>query len=280
MKTSLQLLRIYAFFTGCLYLAFSGGFITADGVLFGLCENFFASYPMLFMMISGSLLLGKKPYGAGKFYLNRIIKIGIPFAVSSFVCLAVKIGFSVSFGFLRDFTMTFLTGMIDERYSFLYKIFIFYLMAPFLSGMLEALNDKSKKALLILIVCYFAFFDICVLTDMRLAIRGYPFLNLYAYAIAGYLVSHIGFGAKHQKGLLLAGAVGLAVSSLEFLFLDGRNWALDTYCPTRFFICIGIYLLFTRMHIPDGKLKKGIDTAGRMTYYASLLVPPLLCFFT
>lgn len=282
MKSSLQLLRIYALLTGCMYLVLSGGFITgADGSMpMGLLRNFLASWPMLFMMLSGEFLLGKQTRSAGRFYLERIIKIGIPFVISSFVCLAVKIGFSVSLGFLRDFTKMFLTGMIDERYSFLYDIFLFYLMVPFLSAMLEALDEKGKKALLVLIVCYFAFFDICVLTDMRLAVRGYPFLNLYAYAITGYLISHVEFSKGWKKGMILAGAVSLIISSLEFLFLNGRNWALDTYCPTRFFICIGTYLLFGQIPISEGRFEKGINAAGRAVYYVSLLVPPLLCLFT
>lgn len=275
MKASYQLLRILACISAsvCYIIHYFHMDSSAVGtVLF----HVLVSYQALFFMLSGRFLLEKYDGNIPGFYWRRFYKIAIPFLIASLVALIAKIGFSVSLGFIRDYVKGVCFGGIEEAYGFMYGLFVFYLVVPFLSVMVKALGEKEKRALLYLLVGYFVFFDLCVILDLRLFIVTYPFLNLIGYALMGYLIDYISLKDKAYKGILIAGGVAVVVSTLEKLICPDLNWALDTYCLTRALMCLAIYLFVTRRKIPEGRLSKGIVAVGNATYYFALALPILI----
>lgn len=272
MKTSYQVLRILACISAsfCYIISyFHIDQMTVGTVIF----HVLVSYQALFFMLSGRFLLEKYDGNPGKFYADRIRKIGLPFLIASLIALVTKIGFSVSFGFVKDYVKGVCLGTIEETYSFMYSMFVFYLVVPFLAVMVKALTEKERRSLLYLLVGYFVFFDLCVVLDLRLFIVTYPFLNYIGYALIGYLIDHISLKEKEYKGILVAGAVAAVVSCVEAVVCPDLNWALDSYCLTRVLMCLAIYLVVTRRKIPEGKVADGICMLGKMTYYVALALP-------
>lgn len=275
MKVSYQLLRILACVSAsvCYILYyFHMDSSTVGTVLF----HVLVSYQALFFMLSGRFLLDKYDGNILGFYWRRFYKIVIPFLFASFVALICKIGFSVSLGFAKDFIKGVCLGNIEEAYGFMYGLFVFYLVVPFLSVMVKALSRKEKQALLYLLIGYFVLFDLCVVLDLRLFIVTYPFLNLIGYALIGYLIDHIDLTKKAYWKILIAGVIALFVSVLEKLICPDLNWALDTYCLTRALMCLAIYLFVTKRKLEHENTNKVIGVLGRATYYVALVLPVLV----
>ncbi len=275
MKVSYQALRIFACISAsvCYIISYFHMDSSAVGtVLF----HVLVSYQALFFMLSGRFLMEKYDGDMAGFYWRRFYKIGIPFLVASLIALTTKIGFSVSLGFARDFVKGVCFGNIEEAYSFMYGLFVFYLVVPFLSVMVKALGEKEKHALLYLLVGYFVFFDLCVVLDLRLFIVTYPFLNFIGYALMGYLIDYIDLSKKAYRGILIAGGLALLVSTLEKIICPDVNWALDTYCLTRALMCLAVYLFVTRRKFENTKINQGICAVGNLTYYVALALPILV----
>ena len=275
MKVSYHLLRILACISAsvCYIIHYFHMDSSAVGtVLF----HVLVSYQALFFMLSGRFLLEKYNGNFVSFYWRRFYKIVFPFLIASFVALVCKIGFSVSLGFAKDFVMGICFGNIEEAYGFMYGLFAFYLVVPFLSVMVKALEEKEKIALLCMLVGYFVFFDLCVVLNLRLFIVTYPFLNLIGYALMGYLIDRIRLTKKAYWRIVIAGAVAVVVSTLEKLICPDLNWALDSYCLTRALMCLAIYLLVTRKNLKHENVNKVICVLGKATYYVALALPVLI----
>lgn len=275
MKVSYQLLRILACISAsvCYIMHYFHMDSSAVGtVLF----HVLVSYQALFFMLSGRFLLEKYDGNFVSFYWRRFCKIGIPFMIASLIALITKIGFSVSLGFAKDFIKGVCFGNIEEAYSFMYGLFVFYLVVPFLSVMVKALDEREKCALLGLLIGYFVFFDLCVVLDLRLFIVTYPFLNFVGYALMGYLIDHVDLSPKMYRGVLIAGGLALLVSTLEKLICPDVNWALDTYCLSRALMCLAVYLFVTRRRFENVQINKGLCVAGKSTYYVALALPILV----
>lgn len=295
MKISYQLLRIIACICACFYLIIDvldvGG--NSHGIL--VLKNLFVSYQPLFFMLSGRFILERYDGKLSKFYLRRFLKIVLPFLVASGIALMSRIGFSVSFGFVKDYIKGICFHTIEPSYSFMYVMFVFYLIAPFLARMVQSLSEKERRQFILLLTGYFVFFDICVIADLRLSIASYPFINMFAYALLGYLIDFISLTGKERKAICVMGVFALFVSSAEVLFMPEVNWAIDSFCLTRVLICMMVYLAVTGIKFldmnevsdintnrnnpkkPSGrKTARMINVAAKSTYYVALFLPILL----
>lgn len=212
-------------------------------------------YTILFFMLSGRFLLAGYQNNTKEFYIRRVIKIVLPFCVFSLLSLILQIGFSISFGFLKDYVTRLLTGTIEPAFSGMNVLFTFYLVLPFLAKMVQTLTSKERLSLLWVIGGYFTFFDICVLAGVKLNMASFPFLNMIGYALVGYLLDHCAMSAKQEKRLMILGVVAFGIAICEILFMPGVNFSIDTYCLTRYLTAIGVYLFVTRIPLPS--MEKG-----------------------
>lgn len=91
---SYVLLRIIAGIIACFDLIFSLFENTFSEMTTTFAHHVLGICQMIFFMLSGRFLLAKKYENLTKFYLGRIIKIGIPFLLASLLILISQIGFS------------------------------------------------------------------------------------------------------------------------------------------------------------------------------------------
>ena len=123
-----------------------------------LVKHYSDSINGLMYMYIGIILLSQFDGNYRKFYLNALRKMILPFVIGSILLLIQKIGFSISITYLKDCITGIVFGTITENYWFLYKILGIYLVIPPLNIMLTALEEKQKKQLFCLILCYYGFF--------------------------------------------------------------------------------------------------------------------------
>lgn len=284
MNIAYILLRFFAGFLACVdqsIAAFGQNFSDTE-LLF--LHHFFGIYQILFFMLSGRFLLAKEYADYKRFYVRRILKIGLPFIVFSFLSLTLQIGFSVSLGFAKDFCRGFLTGTISDDFSFMYLLFTFYLVVPFLAKMVQSLDVSKRISLLFVIGGYYTFFDFCVITDSKLSIASFPFLNLFGYALAGYLLDHIQLSKKKERLLIIIGFFALLVSYLEICLCPGVNWSIADFSLTRYLTAVGLWLLLSRnsfaicIQKTDTVNDKVLRLMNNSIYYFTMLVLLMLQF--
>lgn len=237
-------------------------------------ENLLVSVNGLFFMISGNELL-ESYRGSLKEYFWGLVKfLLIPLCLGTFVSLVSQIGFSVSFGFAKDFLKGLLLGTVEEEYWMLYTLIGYALVAPFFHRMLYSMPERDKRQLLYLMLGYFGFFTTGVILGYKIAIFEYPFLSWLAYFIMGFLVRHISWSEKERKGLYLLGCSALLISSAEAVCFEGINWVLDSFCISRAGICILLYLLSGSKQVEDSRKKD--NKIGEGIRYAVFLLLPIV----
>lgn len=254
-KISYRYFQIILSFAACVYMLQS---FYMDNNLQGaslILQNALASVTGLSFMLSGCFLLERSEEGLWFFYKKRILRILPAFLLFRFFSLVSQIGFSVSVAFLKDYLKRLLTKGMEPCDWFFYSLWGFYLMAPFFARMLRRLERAEKKGLLFLLLGYFLFFNLGVIAGYRIAVSSYPFLNWTAYALMGYLVGHADLSKKQYYFGFLFGAFCLLVSSMECVYMPGKNWSLDSYCLSRAGICIGIFLI-PSWSIEEGSARK------------------------
>lgn len=278
MKISCSFFRIILCISACIYL-FTDRALTADSsVVLIIMHNILDSYYPLIFMLCGVIFLEMYNGSIASFYLKGFFTIVLPLLAASFISLVVQIGCSVSFGFVKDYIRGIVLCSIEPDYLFLYSVIVLYVLAPFFSNMMHILSQKEKRCFFVLIVGYFAFFDFFVLTDMKLAIIGYPFLNITGYAMLGYLTNHIEWKEKEIKALIFSGIISCVISCIEAVFVPDWNWSLDLYCLTRAGMCTAICYILSGVKISNDKSEKIILGFGKSAYYILLLFPIILRF--
>nr|MBQ8251857.1 hypothetical protein [Lachnospiraceae bacterium] len=206
-------------------------------------RNILVSVWALFFMLAGNMLFDDYNGDLKQYYLKKsVCKYILPFVLASLGMLISKIGFSVSFGFAKDFIKNFISGTICEDYWICYEVIGMYLIAPFFKRLTDGLNDKEKRWFLFTIVFYFALFSCAVWFSFKFALDGYPFANWVAYAVSGYLVVNIDWKKAEKVWIYVVGILSVLVSAAEVVFWPGRNWSLDSFSLTRILMCLAIML--------------------------------------
>jgi len=203
-----------------------------------------------------------------KYYINGILMWLAPFAAVSLILLVKQIGFSISLGFAKDYIKGFLGASIEGDYWFIYKLTGFYLVAPFFAKMLNAMSQKEKRSLLMVIVSYIAFFDVGIIFNYRIVIDCFPFLSWLLYLVLGYLVLYIDWNEKENRIIAYLGVVSIIISSMEVIYFPDVNKVIDDLCLTRIAMCAAGFLFLK-------KYLQGLKRRWDIPVYLTFLLLPL-----
>lgn len=102
----------------------------------------------IFFMISGALML-KEEQDTGKMLKKTFLRIIIPLFIFS-ALIYFKDNLSISVSNILEFFNQFLKGSILIPYWYLYSLIGIYIMTPFISTLVNNLDDKKYKQLIIL----------------------------------------------------------------------------------------------------------------------------------
>lgn len=166
----------------------------------------------------------------------------MPLLLASWIMLERQIGFSISLTYIKDLGKGFLFRTICDAYDLYYQMFGLFLVAPFLQKMLDGLSEREKRWFLGVLTGYIAFFSLGIWFSFRVVFTGYPFLNWITFALCGCLIRRISWKRWERRLLLGAGVLAFLVSTTEMLWFAGKNWAIDSFCLTRLFLCMAIFM--------------------------------------
>lgn len=156
----LDILRIIAsVFVICVHtVSLAASQVPVSGIAYHILEIFdflFLSCNLLFVMISGALLLPVRDESTGAFYKKRLGKILIPLVVYYILYVCAKEGISWIFpDHWLPLLKRILTGAPEEAPHFwlVYVIFWLYVLTPFLRWMMQHIPDSVLSG--VIAVCF------------------------------------------------------------------------------------------------------------------------------
>ncbi len=168
---------------------------------------------LLFVMISGALLLGWKEEGWGEFFKKRFLKVLLPLAVyGMFYLKGCCISKADLISWISYGIQTFISGdFVKGRHLWLIYVLLglYITVIPF-RYMLREMKEDAKKALAIVILLCLLVDTIGKLIGIEVGISA--FLGSWAgIFIMGYLINQP-WMRKYDIMLLIAGVIALAVS--------------------------------------------------------------------
>ena len=185
----------------------------------------------LFIMITGTLLLGKKEK-MQILFKKRILRIVVTLIVFSFFYYILNIykdegiSFSIS-EFLRDL----LSGSIQDSFWYLYLYLGLLLMLPFLRKMVISCGNRELQYFLLLqFVLETGGGVFSFLTDIEINENLYVVNTYVFYLLAGYYLGRrVDVGRKEKRWGFISGAVIIFCLVGTFLFAKLDLWRKGVY---------------------------------------------------
>lgn len=207
--------------------------------------SLFCCCNLLFMMISGALLLNGKNESIWLFYKKRFLKVGIPcFAYYCFYCFYIN-GITAFYpdkwlALIGSFTAN-NTGM-TPHFWLVHVILVFYITAPFFAIMMKAMTEAQKVSLAVLVFilhCLFTYMPYCQINFLVI-----PFLSSWeSIFILGYFCTTK--SAMKYYRLIMAGG-GLSVLFVVYAVYTMEDFPALLYnnAPTMLMIASAVFLFF------------------------------------
>lgn len=200
--------------------------------------------PSLILVCYGYRLLEK--YITNREHIGEVMRILLSCLLAQGICYILQndIRFSIMYGY--HFVRSVIAAPLLDSISKWYELFIFGLCVPFLSCMLTHLNEALKRSLLFLIIGYFTFFTIEIFGGITLKIACYPFLNIWGYILAGWLLFHIEWKKREKIKGFICWIVSLLLLELEYLYYPNASQMEDFYFVFRCVVVLGIFCILNR----------------------------------
>lgn len=236
----------------------------------------------LFFMMSGFLLLRKPIENIGAFYKHRFLKIAAPFLLYDIFYYVFLTSGKHSVG---DFIADLCVSGSAYHLWFIYSILALYLLAPFISRLLAACDEKAV----------FVFFLLAIAqTTLK------PFLNLLCgerlwiyftddgivgylgYMILGYALGKFELPKKARVAICLLGVLSFAVTPLfsakqlasgETPFFNG-GYTLNHYIEAA-----ALFLAAKKFFTVDRKFITRLSVLSMDTYFIHVFFLEKLRFF-
>ncbi len=206
----------------------------------------FVSCNLLFVMISGALLLPIRHESAGAFYRKRLLKVAVPLVVYYvlYVCAKNGVAATLAPAKLPGLFVGILSGAPAEAPHFwlIYVIMFLYLITPLLRWFLGHIPDNVCRGLIIAIFvtnavsCYVPLLGIALPVLHRVT-------ETYAgvYVLGYYLAK--GNSRRKNAFFLAAGALSyLLTATLIFCTSNYENYIYGN-APTMMFYAAGLFVL-------------------------------------
>ena len=199
---------------------------------------------MIFVMISGALLLKYKDEGVLHFYLKRATKIIIPLVIYYIWYLwqgdqlAGSTPFQVA---VRIFTGDIYT-MGANHFWLIYDLLALYLVVPFLRIMLK---DMSYKMLSGLMIVLFIVSIVDLYFPSNIAISR-PFAGWLAVAIAGFWCAK-SETRKYDNWLIIFGIISTILMYFVIKYDSNYQMTLGNLSPYRVAMAVGIFSIFFKL---------------------------------
>ena len=276
-KVYIDYLRVTAtvFVIGVHTVSLAASMLERGTVSFKVLEIFdflFLSSNLLFVMISGALLLPVQGEGVGAFFRKRFSKVAIPLVVYYILYICAKEGIEWLypdhwFAMLKRI----LTGAPEEAPHFwlVYVILGLYVLTPFLRWLLYNIPDTVFYGVMAVI------FAVCALdTYLPLAGIASPFGWFTGSFVGPFLLGYLLDGKcsrRAEQMFLAGGAVSFAVACYQIAGV-GENYENYLYnnSPVMLLLSAAIFLLVKR-------LGKGEKSPGAVAFlgkysYSILLI--------
>lgn len=203
---------------------------------------------LLFVFISGALLLNKKPEKASDFYLKRFVKIIIPFLVYSYMYLWIdKYHFSFEIFLPNVFFESFIkiiSSPVSYHFWFVYMIIGIYLFVPYLRKMMQNLTDTECRNLFILLYCVSFIKYLLPSFGMKLGISNLLIIEWLIPFVLGYLMTRSCINS-HYKIIYVCGILSFIFLIIAKRYFPNINHLYDL-APTMLMQCQAIFLFFIR----------------------------------
>ena len=242
----------------CCSTMYAGSIPDSDKETLLFIDNLLMVNNGLFFMLSGKFALEFFNGNISTYYKKRINKIILPFLLVIFVR---KIFYEKME--INDFLHDFFHGKITDW--FVYAVIGFYLVAPFFYRMVQNMSQNYRLALLLLILAY-AFinsFNECYKPPFYIGTN--PFIGNLSFFFIGYLLDNIEKLKSFRWVIFFLGILGACASIYQIVVLPGQNPSISGFCPSRIFMCMGIYVLI------GWSKRKTCDIVGKITVHIANL---------
>ncbi|WP_026510186.1 acyltransferase [Butyrivibrio sp. LC3010] len=238
---------------GIISLHATGERVDPEGIVLQILSRI--SLPM-FVVLSGALALSsKKEEGYIQYYLQRCIKILIPY----FIYNALYVGYfnlghtiaeipskeSIKI-FLRNIPLSMKLGLESYQSThlwFMLMIMGFYIVAPFLKKGLSAFDQKDNFALLGLLLITYAVIDYLPLFGITIGISNF-FADWLSYALLGYILISIK-DINTYKVMTVTGLLDILVMFVwKWKFPDHLSMNFYDLAPHMIIACCGVWSCF------------------------------------
>lgn len=236
----------------CIFLIFFKG----DETMFHSLSGLFIvlkGITSLVLVFYGYRLLEKFSQEKGQ-YGKELLLCFLTCLLSQGICYVLQNGVHISIGYCNRYVRTVLAGPLLDSASRWYELLIFAIFVPFLSCMLLHLNEKMKRSLLFVILGYFTFFTIEIFGNITIKIACYPFLNIWGYIVAGWLLLHITWTRKEKTAGIICWILSIAILELEYFCYPDASQMEDFYFIFKCITILGVFCILCRKRRPEGEI--------------------------
>lgn len=226
---------------------------------------------LLFVMVSGALLLGQREESLSVFYVRRVSKVAIPMALYYLSYLVLLNGSSaLKPGNWSNILGDILHGSPNVPHFWLIYIILFlYIIAPLLRRVSRQLTDKSVFALTFMFLVFDGFVTYLPFLGVT---AGFPITGLTWVTVfmTGYFLRRN--VNKHYENILMAGGLlSLAVSLLLIAFSDSYPSLIYNTSPTMVLVSASLFLLIKRIYIKREAISACLACISRYSFSILLI---------
>lgn len=209
----------------------------------------FVSCNLLFIMISGALLLPVQNESAGAFYWKRIRKVVVPLVIYYvlYVCAKEGIAATLALGNLPRLFLRILSGAPEEAPHFwlIYVLVFLYILTPVLRWFLQRVPDFVCNGLVVVI--FFTNALSCYLPLLGIEL---PILQRIVETYAGIFI--LGYYLAKEERIaadyffLTAGGISYLITAYLIFCTTGYERFIYGNAPTMMFYAAAIFVLVKR----------------------------------
>ena len=202
---------------------------------------------LLFMMLSGALILNGKEEPVWVFYQKRLARVLIPCFCYYLFYLFYAYGFSVFYppnwgNLIRGFISN--GSGLTPHFWLVYVILMFYLTAPFFRIMMKHLSDRMLASLILVIFILHAAFT--YLPFLNISFAASTFLASWeSIFLLGYFCTR-DLADRYYKLINACGILSVLGMIAAVHFMDDFGAVLYNNAPPMMFLSCSVFLFFKR----------------------------------
>ena len=238
---------------------------------------------VIFVMISGALILNKPEEKISTFYYKRFKKVVIPFFIYSFLYVWIEL-YQLSTEILlpKNLLKTFLQILstpVSYQLWFVYMIIGIYIFAPYIKKLVQNLNEKETKNLFILLFIISIIKYTLPSLGIKIGITNLLITEWITPFVLGYLLTKENI-QKHYKIIYTLGIISFIFLLIARRYLDFMQNILEL-APTMLMQASAVFIFFIRNKnkiCESQKLNKIINFISKYSYDIYLIHVEILHF--